>query len=66
MKTILITEALTNALGNPHFSSDKVFEALKGAEQNGSINALLNILPELEKFAKENYGTMPKLKQFQN
>lgn len=62
MKTTIITETLTTALGNPNFSSDKVFEALKGVEQNGSTNALLNILPELEKFAKQEYGKMPKLK----
>ena len=61
MKTT-ITETLTNALGNPNFSSDQVFEALKEVNGNGSTTALLNILPELEEFAKKNYGTMPKLK----
>lgn len=62
MKPSQLTETITNALGNPNFSADKVFEALKGVEHNGSMNALLNILPELEKFARQNYGTMPNLK----
>ena len=55
-------EAIINAIGNPNFSSAAVFEALKNVEQNGSTNALLNILPDLEKFAKEKYGENPNVK----
>ena len=62
MKNSELTESITNALGNPNFDSNQVFEALKEVKQNGSLNALLNILPELEKFAKENYGKTPKIK----
>ena len=56
----LITETVINALGNPNFNSEKVFEALKDAPQNGSTTALLNVLPELEKLAKQHYGDKPK------
>lgn len=62
MTTRDISETITNAMGNPNFASEKVFEALKEAPQNGSTTALLNILPELEKFAKQEYGKMPELK----
>lgn len=60
MKT-LITETVINALGNPNFNSEKVFEALKDAPQNGSTTALLNVLPELEKLAKKHYGDSPQI-----
>lgn len=48
-------EKLTNAIGSPHFSADAVLVALKDVDPNGSLLALLNILPDLEKAAKENY-----------
>lgn len=50
-----ITETVINALGNPNFDSEKVFEALQNIEHNGSTTALLNVLPELEKLAKRYY-----------
>jgi hypothetical protein len=42
-------------LGSPHFSSAEVLEALKDVPMNGSLQALLNILPDLEQVAKQNY-----------
>jgi len=56
-----IRETLINALGNPNFDSNQVFQALKDAPQNGSISAMLNILPELEAWAKKHYGDTPKI-----
>ena len=56
-----ITETVINALGNPNFDSEKVFEAFKDAPQNGSTMALLNVLPELEKLAKQHYGDKPNI-----
>lgn len=57
----LISETVINALGNPNFDSNKVFEALKSIEHNGSTLALLNVLPELEKLAKEHYADKPNV-----
>jgi hypothetical protein len=50
-----LQEAIINALGNPHFNSAEVFDALKEVALNGSIEALLNILPQLEAAAKKKY-----------
>ncbi len=57
-----LLETVTNALGNPHFNSAEVFDALKDVAPNGSltnlngsIKALLNILPDLEKVGKKQY-----------
>jgi hypothetical protein len=50
-----IIDPVVNALGNPHFSSAEVFEALKEVPMNGSLQALLNIIPDLERVGKENY-----------
>ena len=55
-----ISESVINVFGNPNFDSEIVFEQLKYLPQNGSITALLNVLPELEKLAKKYYGDMPK------
>jgi len=51
-----IKDQIINALGSPNFNSDEVFEALENIPKNGSIIALLAILPDLETFAKKNYG----------
>lgn len=56
----LISEIVINALGNPNFNSDSVFDALKDVKQNGSTIALLGILPELEKLAKKHYNDQPQ------
>jgi hypothetical protein len=56
-----ITESVINALGNPNFDSEKVFEAFKYAPKNSSTMALLNVLPDLEKLAKLHYGDAPNL-----
>lgn len=56
-----IKETIINALGSPSFSADKVFEALKDVKQNRSTAVLLNILPELEAFAKERYADLPAI-----
>lgn len=50
-----LLETVTNALGNPHFNSAEVFDAMKDVRSNGSLNALLNILPELEAAGKKQY-----------
>lgn len=48
-------EAITNAFGSTHFSVSDIENALKDVPKNGSLIALLNILSDLEKVAKENY-----------
>lgn len=50
-----LLETVTNAIGNPNFNSAEVFDALKDVAPNGSINALLNILPQLEAAGKREY-----------
>lgn len=58
-----LANALTNALGSPHFDPETVIRALaekvqemqaKG-ENPGSLIALANILPEISEEAKKRY-----------
>lgn len=58
-----LVNAITNALGNPHFDADKVIEALaqqakemqERGENPGSLLTIANILPEITQEAKERY-----------
>lgn len=58
-----LIDALTNALGNPHFDLEKTMEALKEqcermqerGENTGSMLVLMNILPEIEDECKRRY-----------
>lgn len=54
-ETLTIGETIVNALGSAHFDPEQIFEALKDVPANGSLSALLNILPDLAKFGKEFY-----------
>jgi hypothetical protein len=54
-QTLTIGERIVDALGSPHFDSEQIFVALNGVPSNGSLSALLNILPDLEKFGKDFY-----------
>ncbi len=63
MKNADLVNALTNALGSPHFDPDQVIEVLaKEAERirqesgnPGSLITLANILPEITEEAKKRY-----------
>lgn len=63
MKNIDLVNALTNALGSPHFDPNQVIEVLaKEADRirqeggnPGSLIALANILPEITAEAKKRY-----------
>lgn len=49
-----LSEIVINAFGNQHFNSGEVLDALKGKE-GGSITAIANALPDIERLAKELY-----------
>jgi len=49
-----LVDIVVNAFGNQHFNSSEVLEALKGRE-GGSITAIVNALPDIERLAKELY-----------
>lgn len=49
-----LANIVVNAFGNQHFNSSEVLEALKGKE-SGSITAIVNALPDIERLAKELY-----------
>lgn len=63
MKNADLVNALTNALGSPHFDPDKVQEQLKEqidrmterGENTGGLIALANILPEITEECKKRY-----------
>jgi len=55
-----ISESVINALGSPHFDPDKVIEALREHPNDGSINAVANLLPEITELAKRLYNETPK------
>lgn len=63
MKNSDLINALTNALGSPHFDPDQVIEVLtKEADRirqeggnPGSLIALANLLPEITAEAKKRY-----------
>lgn len=56
-------DQMVNAFGSPHFSADEVIEALHQVIQErqeqglptGSLIALINALPDLEKECKKRY-----------
>ena len=50
-----LQDVIANALGSSHFNSAEVFDALKDVPLNGSLNALLNILPQLEAEGNKQY-----------
>lgn len=58
-----LADHITNALGNPHFNLDSALNSLREkieemqakGENTGSLLALSNILPDLEREAKERY-----------
>ena len=58
-----LINALTNALGSPHFDTDQVIEALAKAaaemrergENAGSLISVANLLPEITAEAKKRY-----------
>ena len=56
----LLSESVINALGSPHFDPDKVIEAMRTLPNDGSITALMNILPEITELAKILYDEMPE------
>ena len=58
-----IADQLTNAIGNPNFNLDSALQSLhekikdmesKG-ENTGSLNALINVLPEVTEECKKLY-----------
>lgn len=49
-----LAESVINAIGDPRFSSAAVLDALKNYN-SGSINAVVNALPEWEQRAKSLY-----------
>lgn len=63
MKDADIVNAITNALGSPHFDADTVVEVLNKEVDRirqeggnpGSLIALANILPEITAEAKKRY-----------
>jgi len=63
MKNADLINALTNALGSPHFDQDQVIEVLHREAERikqeggnpGSLIALANILPEITEEAKKRY-----------
>lgn len=50
----MMVDYITNALGNPNFNLEPIFDALKDSK-DGSVIALLNVLPEITESAKKLY-----------
>lgn len=58
-----IVDHITNAFGNPNFNLDSVLNSLRekieemqaNGENTGSLLALSNLLPDIEREAKERY-----------
>jgi hypothetical protein len=63
MKNTDLINALTNALGSPHFDADTVIRALadkademrQRGENPGSLIAVANLLPEITAECKKRY-----------